>query len=1628
METTNERILQLEEEVRLLKDELEENKVRLSMIMKAGSSGLWNVQVDHTSTDQPVYNYDRSKDLLRIIGVSDNALPKEKSWENLIHPEDRNKVLDAYTDFLLDVSGDAVFDVNYRLLKENGEYAHIQDFGTGIRDDNGNLLNIIGGIRDITELKIAEEELINEKQRLQTLSDNIPNGVLFRLALDPVSEKLQMIYVSAQWELVMGFPAESVLSDINNLFSFFPNNDSQKVREDLRKSAQTLAVFNSEHRILVNGDIRWVHVQATPRLDKTMIIWEGVVINITARKEAEITLIAEKERLEAFPDIVIYRNELDTKTNKLNYTFLSSGWEEMMGVSVEETMKNFDSVLAVIHPDDKKLVNMKREQARLTKTDFYVEFRIIYRGTIRWIRMSSRPHFENDLVIWDGYAINIDQRKVVEQELEVERNRLHMLANNLPDCRLCQFTMNTITKETTMSYISSDKLENEGIPFESAMNNFNSFLSFVHPDEQKDLLMNIQKSAARMEDLNTEIRFGGNWMQLSMRPHKEENLVVWDGFIMNINIRKTSEAELKKYRDKLETLVQERTEELKTANSKLNEALDLSVTSNRELFKTNKELEKTVEVRTLFFKILQTAQFSNDISADMKSILTKIGKFAGMSRIAIFENNNTQEHFIKTHEWHSDDFTKDLRKTSQLCLDIIEKLGTDYDGLIDAIYMLNQDGYLYISDNSENKNETSVLELSGNRSILIIPLVVSDFHLGYIEFDESLTGKKMKKNEIDVLVNMTRILSNATYRNKIETAMISSQQTMTAVLDNLDFVVYAIDIENYKILFANRNAKEVYGDIEGKLCWQTIQKGKTGPCDFCPNVDLLDENDCPREFNTREEYEEDTNKWLLRKVGAIKWTDGRWVQLNYATDITSLKNNELELNQVKQEILLERNRLMTIADNIPDNCLLRIQIKTEVLSQPTAAMDWISHVRLVYASSNWEAITNIPMEAAMENFQLVFQNFHHEEVNMLGMDIFNHLCSNTVLDKEIRFLFCDQKVKWLRMKFSSHIEDEWTVSDGIIFDKTDRKLEEIELKNYRENLEQLVKERTITLNVTNSKLEATNDELYATNEELYATIDELNNKNDQLATEVAARIEAVAKKEESEEKLSTFIKQTVEGIAFSDHEGKIIEWNPEQENITGITRSHALGRYGWEVFKILNKSDNKAEERFKILLNSLVEPADEKEKIKDQYEFEFTIDVGRKKYLVCSLFRITTGDNKYSVGQILRDVTEQKKAEKELEKYHTQLEQMVEIKTRELTHAKNKAEEADKLKSSFLANMSHEIRTPLNGIVGFLNFICCDDISDHERKEYIDIVNSNSIQLTKLIEDIIDISKIEANSLTIFPTPLKLNVLMHELKTFFEAYPEPSKKENIKLIFDNTEAIDDFILFVDNTRLRQTLTNLIVNAYKFTEKGYIKFGYRQASATMLEFVVEDTGIGISPEHQKVVFELFRQVDLGNTRQYGGTGLGLTISRNLVQLMGGEMWLNSETGKGTSFFFTIPFLPLKTEELPIFEIRHDKQSKPEPTDEQITVLIVEPLFTKFKYYEKKLIATGATVLHAENLLLMSDCIENNQNIEALLIEKENYDEMYFSNFKYTDHLQIVVIDRETGKQIVYPDGDELLIRI
>lgn len=295
-----------------------------------------------------------------------------------------------------------------------------------------------------------------------------------------------------------------------------------------------------------------------------------------------------------------------------------------------------------------------------------------------------------------------------------------------------------------------------------------------------------------------------------------------------------------------------------------------------------------------------------------------------------------------------------------------------------------------------------------------------------------------------------------------------------------------------------------------------------------------------------------------------------------------------------------------------------------------------------------------------------------------------------------------------------------------------------------------------------------------------------------------------------------------------------------------------------------------------------------------------------------------------------------------------------------LKNAKEKAEEADRLKSAFLANMSHEIRTPMNAIMGFSQLLDSDQVTPDNRRKFTRTIRQRTEDLLHIINDILDISKLESGTLIISEYPGQVMDLLEEMRDFFRSRNEILTGRNVSFNIKSSLNAEQNRVLADFQRLRQVLMNLVDNACKFTQKGFIEIGCFLADESTLQFYVKDTGTGIPEKDQKVIFERFRQAESESKKnRQSGTGLGLSISKGIVELMHGLIWVDSMEGSGSTFHFTIPYHPLQEEHKP-----HVK-NKTSFSWENKTILLVEDIGYNADYIAEVLSDTGASLLVAKD---------------------------------------------------------------
>jgi signal transduction histidine kinase len=339
--------------------------------------------------------------------------------------------------------------------------------------------------------------------------------------------------------------------------------------------------------------------------------------------------------------------------------------------------------------------------------------------------------------------------------------------------------------------------------------------------------------------------------------------------------------------------------------------------------------------------------------------------------------------------------------------------------------------------------------------------------------------------------------------------------------------------------------------------------------------------------------------------------------------------------------------------------------------------------------------------------------------------------------------------------------------------------------------------------------------------------------------------------------------------------------------------------------------------------------------------------------------------------------------------YMEELEEEVQTRTKELKELliemkelKEKAEESSRLKSAFLANMSHEIRSPMNSILGFTELLLSKDFNLERRNNYLKLIANSGKSLLHLIDDIIHMAKIEAGVVELENIDFDLNKLFNELLEIFTAEISILRKKKLQLVSDLEQSDGSLFIHADPERIKQVLINLITNALKFTQEGNITFGYK-IKHDFIEFFVKDSGIGIPQDKLNTIFERFGQVGDNRQKQVGGTGLGLTISKHLVDLMGGKIWVESRRNGGSTFYFTLPFL--KGNEIKPSTITEKKRTRNKKPNKKETILIADDEEPNFILLELFLESPNRKLLYAKNGIVAIKMFKENPEIDIILMD-------------------------------------------
>jgi len=533
---------------------------------------------------------------------------------------------------------------------------------------------------------------------------------------------------------------------------------------------------------------------------------------------------------------------------------------------------------------------------------------------------------------------------------------------------------------------------------------------------------------------------------------------------------------------------------------------------------------------------------------------------------------------------------------------------------------------------------------------------------------------------------------------------------------------------------------------------------------------------------------------------------------------------------------------------------------------------------------------------------------------------------------------------------------------------------EIEQKRIREILDAIIE---IAQGDYSGQIELTNknDDIEAIAFGINMMIDDLKN-NEEATSNLYHQLQY------KENRLQTIINNLGEGFGIMNFDEIFTSTNSIACDIFGVQKNSLTGRdlhdfvdeVEWN--KIKQQTNNR------------------KSSESSTYDLKITLSDKIKKNLI-----ITATPDSDKNGNIIgtiavfRDMTERIQAEL-LQKRNEELiiekekaeisEQITKSFLHELTIAKENAEKSDRLKSAFLANMSHEIRTPMNGILGFSELLKNPDLTGDQQQAYIRIIENSGARMLNIINDIVDISKIESGLMKLDMKESNINEQIEYIYTFFK--PEVEAK-GMTLSFRNSLPAKEAIIITDREKLYAILTNLVKNAIKYTPKGSIEFGYgvcrdKACLVSTIEFYVKDTGIGIQKDRQEAIFERFIQADIEDLQARQGAGLGLSITKAYVEMLGGKIWVDSEIEKGSTFYFTLPYSVERKEIIPPQRLSFDKSNNNVKT---LKILIAEDDEVSEMLISIMINSLGNEILKARTGIEAVKTCKNNPDIDLIIMD-------------------------------------------
>lgn len=1402
---------------------------------------------------------------------------------------------------------------------------------------------IVSVYEDVTNLKQAEQKL-KENANLLAESEKIAHIGSWELNL-----KTNRLIWSDEVYRIFGLEPKEFDATYEAFLSHVHPDDRTKADQAYTSSLkQGDDGYEIEHRVIRDHsyEIRYVKEKCLHYKNKegTIVRSIGMIEDITERKNAEKALHDSELKFRQLADYTYdWEYWIDPKGN---YIYLSPSCERITGYSAEEFTINPDLLVKIVRSDFKEIVQQHYlEENNKDEQVFSFEFPIITKkGEEKWIEHNCRPVFDDkgEFVGRRGNNRDITENKIIVEALKESEYNLRTLFNSMNDI---VFEMDYDGRYVFIAPTSPELM------FKTTEETVGKTLHDIFPKEEADIFLNfIRQSIDDNKTKNIEYPLFLNdqtyWFEGTATP-KTKNTVLY--IARDITSRKLAEQESVVAKEKLE-VSEKKFRELfeKSGDAIFILENGVFVDCNHatvEMFKYNKKEDiLKIHPSDLSPEIQTDGKNSFDKANEMMESTIKNGthrfewdykKSDGKvfpAEVLLTAISNEPEKIII----HA--VVRDIskNKNAQQALIIAKENVEASEKKFRELYEKSGDAILIIENRKFiDCNNAAVDLLNYNNKTEFL-----NVHPSKLSPAKQPDGRKSKEKADEM---MAIAIKNGTNRFewdhlKSNGDVIPVEVLLTAISNEPDNEVIHVvlrDItERKKAENEIRSGKDYLEQLTNSM-WDTVFSVKM------PERVIEWANDSykllgyePDEFVGHDTAFLYANKTEFQKFGEkIKIAIDDEKDVLHATQLLKRKNGEVFLAEITLTFHKENNEVVRITSIVRD-ITERIQMEEAIISAKELAEEGERKFK-AFTNQAMEGITVADMEGNYVFINPAFCNMSgYTEKELLKLTVFD-------------------------MKAKDQPQSSFYDSKG-----------ELEGVPIRVNLQR--KDGTEYLT------------------EIVGKNIEIDNQKFVLGTvrDITESVEAENALKNSEHLLSESQKVARIGSYILDISKGAWESSVVLDDLFGIDKDFNKDFEGW--VKIVSPEDQSMMQDYfatNILKNH--------ERFNKEYRIKKIND--KKVLWVHGLGKLEfDGDgNPIKMIGTIQDITERKQAEENLndineklaaqnEEYQALNEELTEtvehvqsINT-ELAKAKDRAEESDRLKSAFLANMSHEIRTPMNGILGFASLLKIPNLTGDQLKKYVSIIEKSGERMLNIINDLINISKIEAGQMEVSISPCNINDQMEYLYTFFK--PE-AEREGLDLSFRNTLTSTEAVINTDGEKFYAILTNLIKNAIKYSNEGSINFGYTKKGKN-LEFFVKDTGIGIAKDRQEAIFERFVQADIEDTRVFEGAGLGLSITKAYVKMLDGELWLESELGQGSQFYFTIPYNPEKKVK-PSSQFNIDKKTF--VSLKKLKVLIAEDEEFSDTYLTIVLKNICSEILHAKTGRKSVELCKENTDLDLILMD-------------------------------------------